>query len=285
MRAKIVPYYDLANPTPELYCEPFGGSGAMFYAIKKNWKEVYNDSNGLLVNMFRCLRDPRRRAVVKEFCEITPMSREIFREMKELCKEALTTGDVNRNRYNMSAYSSADAVACAFFYVQNCGFGGDMMGTYGGGKVRGERSHSPTYACEVLARRVKNLDLYGGRFANIEIENLDFAECFVKYDSPFTLTYCDPPYAVDCSKKYKQAAFAAERENELVELAIGAKGSVVISCYDNERYKRLLGAGFKRATFESSMSVCRTKREKRVETLYYRIHGESAAKQKTLFGD
>lgn len=142
-----------------------------------------------------------------------------------------------------------------------------------------------TYACEVLARRVKNLDLYGGRFASMEIENVDFAECFVKYDSPVTLTYCDPPYAVECSKKYKQAAFTAEREIELVELAKNAKGSVVISCYDNERYERLLDCGFGRATFESFMSVCRSKREKRVETLYYRIRGEARAKQKTLFGD
>lgn len=134
MRSKIVPYFDLAVPEPELYCEPFGGSGAMFYAIKKNWKEVYNDSNSLLVNCFRRLRDPASRAKIKELCEVTPYSREIYGELKGLALDYLNGRDVDLKAYLLDSLDVETAVAFAFFYCQNAGFGGDFMGAYGGVK-------------------------------------------------------------------------------------------------------------------------------------------------------
>jgi DNA adenine methylase len=53
-------------PTHTVYCEVFGGSGALLFAKPKSRLEIFNDLDGGVVNFFRVLRntepDPVERA-------------------------------------------------------------------------------------------------------------------------------------------------------------------------------------------------------------------------------
>lgn len=291
MRHNITPYFERCDY--KLYVEPFGGVGGMFYGKPHgiDEMEVYNDRNGLLVNFFKQIRDAESVQTIKQLCELTPHSRLIWRQLRDICF-AYNDGNIARladaiKANNLQNYNIETVVAFAFFYCQQNGFGGIFLSSYGGGV-------SPTpftrkkydNGTKKYWNKVDSLEQYGERFKYIVIECVDFAEIFKKYDSEDTLFYCDPPYETkgDTSVVYKQG-WTAKNADELILLCAEAKGSVVLSCYDTRSYNVLLDAGFKRQTFRASMSVKRDSSKEdneRTETIYYKIREKSPEELEAL---
>jgi len=167
------------------------------------------------------------------------------------------------------SYSDEQIAAFTFFYCQRNGFAGNFLGVYGVDKI-GDKPRRKSGNGAAYRRVVDEIQAFCGRMKFVQVECLSFEEVFKKYDANTALFYCDPPYDVPCSAAYAQG-WNVEKTKELVEICANAKGGVILSCYDSPIYERLLDAGFQRETFQSYMSVCRTKREPRVETLYYRF--------------
>lgn len=254
------------------YVEPFGGSGVVFCYKTPDYNEIYNDLNGLLVNFFRVIRTPEGAETLSELSNVFPSSREMFVEMKSICKAEFNHDHATRDelikRANLESYSTDVVLAWAFFYVQNTGFGGKFLDSYGGGVIaRADDSH-------VLTNDYRNkcaaISAFSRRFHKVSIENLDAFACVQKYDSGQTLFYLDPPYNVDVSKQYS-TSWSSETSERLVNAIINAEGSVVLSCYDSEIYEQLLTNGFERRSFETSVYCCQQKRDKRIETIYFRL--------------
>lgn len=226
----------------ERYIEPFGGSGAVLLGKEKPDKfEVYNDFNGNLVNLFRCMRD-RPLAFIKELGFLPLNARDDFfmlkrffqkeefddafleqelaltpillsniqaKEIRELYKSAREDYDLRRAamflkliRYSYS--SGGKSFACQPFSVSN------------------------------LFGLVQNLSK---RLENAVIENQDFEVLIRHYDRAESFFYCDPPYYT--SEYVYDCGFTWEDHVRLRNTLAAAQGKWLISYNDCPEIREL----------------------------------------------
>jgi DNA adenine methylase len=99
------------------------------------------------------------------------------------------------------------------------------------------------------------------RIQRVQWECCDFRDCLKRYDGENYLAYCDPPYVTSTRKSGSYIHEMTDKDhNDLVELLLAYKGSVVLSGYPNELYRPLEDKGWKKLEFRSCCTVCgRTK--------------------------
>lgn len=194
------------------YIEVFGGGGSVLFAKEKHAPlEVYNDANGQLVNLFRCIKYHRG---------------ELQREISGYVNSREVFGDI-KARINMRGFT--DIQRAAMFYVQiKISYGADSR-TYGCNK----KNISPDYLSEI-EKRLKT-------GAGVVIEHKDFENLIKVYDRPGALFYCDPPYHK--TEKYYDAEFKDSDHERLNSCLKEIKGRFVLS-YNDDEYIRELYRGF-----------------------------------------
>ena len=161
--------------------------------------------------------------------------------------------------------------AWAFYVTMNMGFAGKFKGGWG------HQTETANIAVEAYNKRLSLFPLWLSRLTNAQIEYKDGAEIIALYDNPNHVFYCDPPYIASArkgnGKDYENEMTDADHETFL-QVALKAKGAVVISGYANELYKDLLTCWDLR-TFET---VCHAAGKTRASTL--RGAGAVKAQQK-----
>lgn len=184
------------------YVEVFGGAGwVLFHKEKHANIEVYNDANGDLVNLFRC---------VKYHCgelqrELSYMlnSRELFKDFISQYKAQGLT-DIQR--------------AARFFMLLKTSYG----------------ANGRCYGC--LKRDVNKMTDYLSeiqkRLSKVIIENRDFEDLIRLYDRVDALIYLDPPY-YGTEKLYK-VEFSKEDHIRLRDKLKDIKGKFILSYNDCE---------------------------------------------------
>lgn len=185
------------------YIEVFGGAGwVLFHKDKHAAFEVYNDINGELVNLFRCVK--HHPTAVAENLQYQLNSREIFGWLKSQPLSHLT--DIQR--------------ASRFLYLIRTSYGAKTT-TYGA-KPRG------FCTLDELAKVAE-------RLSRVVIEHMSFDSLIPRYDSSDTLFYCDPPY-VSTERYYDTGdyVFGKEQHLQLFELLCSIKGKFVLSYNDCE---------------------------------------------------
>jgi len=178
----------------EKYVEVFGGAAwVLFHKDKHAGLEVYNDINGSLVNLFKCVK--HHPAAVSEELEGLLYSRATYGEFKEMHRNPAMT-DIQR--------------AAMYFYMIKASFGA-KVGSFG-----------------AKPREIGKTDEFGAiklRLARVVIENKSFGELIRQYDRAHTLFYCDPPY-VGTERYYDHsgAPFGREMHAELAGILREIKG-------------------------------------------------------------
>jgi len=189
------------------YIEVFGGAGWVLFSTEKHAKmEVYNDVNGNLVNLFRCIKY-HPEATQKEL-EYILVSREQFFDAKCQIEERGLT-DIQR--------------AARFFVLIQESFGSNL-------KSFGVRPKSMKNAIEYLNRVSKRLDF-------VVVENLDFQRILKTYDRTEALFYLDPPYYT--TEKYYPDRFMPTDHIRLKECLDAIKGKFLLSYNDCEYIREL----------------------------------------------
>ena len=199
------------SPFPERYIEVFGGAGWVMFALQNIAKlEVFNDIDGQLINLFRC---------VKYHCEELQKeirwslnSREIFLDFREQerCR-GLT--DIQR--------------AARYFVLIKESYGSDAR-SYGCSR---RNLHDP----------VEYLSAVQDRLRNTVIESRDFEPLIKTYDRAGSLFYLDPPY--HGTEGYYPDTFSEDDHKRLAEILKGIKGRFVLS-YNDDSFIRELYSGF-----------------------------------------
>ena len=277
--ANLLPIF--AKIARTCYCEPFGGSGAVFCNKTPEFYEVYNDINRLLYIFFKAIRRKDAAESFERLAVVSPQCRAFWHEYRAICLAAYN-GDVERvgeliKDANLDDYDPEIVVSFCFLYCMRLGFGGKFLSAFAAGAVGDTRrcySHEYKHAVERIAE-------YTRRFDRVTIENLDAFDCLEKYNAPETLFYIDPPYNVECSKNY-DVDWTESQTRRLVDYLKTCESSVVISCYNTPIYAELYEAGYIRKDFNALMTVCKTKREPRVETVYYRLSKTAEAERRAL---
>ena len=149
----------------EKYIEVFGGGGwVLFHKPPGNDFEVYNDFNGLLTNLYRCVRDQPQALITALKYGLN--SREDF----DLIKAALERD------------SPATEIQKAVWFYQIIRY------SYASGLTSyGSRSHDMWSNFPLIEQAHR-------RLAKVVIENQDCERLIRHFDSPVSFFYIDPPY-------------------------------------------------------------------------------------------
>lgn len=184
------------------YVEVFGGAGwVLFHKPPGRDMEVFNDFNGDLVNLYRCVRE--RDAPLKEELTFMLNSRLDFDYMKKTLSGKAVLPDVRRAAYYYALirYSYAAGVDS---------FGG--------------RPHS-------LWRDFPGITAAAKRLQTVVIENKDCVRLVNQHDSPDTFFFLDPPY-VD-TEHYYNTGFQAEDHWRLAEALLSIQGKFLLTYNDH----------------------------------------------------
>jgi len=216
-KVRLAPWIVRHLPPHETYIEVFGGTGAVLFSKLKSPREVYNDLDSDLHNLFRVIRE--RPHDLARVLALTAYSR---REYEETCeylagKQGLTDNPVEWAR-RFVVYTRQSFI----------GGGGDTWSTTRAG-------HLPSRTWLKLPEEVQKLH---GRLQGVSIENLDYPKLLTKWDAESATFYIDPPY-VGVEHDYYEAnkeGFDHQALREAVELV---RGSVVISYYRSDYILKL----------------------------------------------
>ncbi len=204
-------------PEHKIYCEPFFGSGAVFFNKTPVYSETINDIDGDIVNLFKICREyPEELATL---INLTPFSRTEFINCNLRTDNPLEQARRTIVRYHQS-FGTSNSSKSSWRNVQK----------YGGPRCATMWNYLPD-AVITVAERLKNT----------QIECIDAIELIKRYNDENTLIYLDPPYLPDLRKKniYK-CEMDADKHIELLKTIKKSKSKIAISGYDNELYNELL---------------------------------------------
>lgn len=216
-------------PDHACYVEPFCGAAALFFlrpAPAK--KEVLNDINGDIINLYRVLQH-HPEEFMRQF-RWALSSRQIFEWLKDTPVATLT--DIQQ--------------AARFYYVQQHAFGARPTG--------------PSFGVDTsslalnFTRIEERLSAAHLRLALATIEHLPWRACMERYDRQHTFFYCDPPY-------WRVAGYGVPfgwEEYEALAVFMGScKGKVLLSINDHPDIRACF-AGFKIRELSIKYSVSST---------------------------
>lgn len=196
----------------ERYIEVFGGGGwVLFHKPPGNDFEVYNDFNGLLVNLYRCVRQkPQELINALSYCL---NAREDF----EIVRNALSRDN-----------PASDVQKAAWFYQL-------IRYSYASGLTSfGSQPHDIRSNFPIIEQAHR-------RLAKVVVENKDFEKLIKQYDRPVSFFYCDPPYYMTEGyyKNVGEGGFTEKDHIRLRDILMRIEGKFLLSYNDCEFIRNL----------------------------------------------
>lgn len=149
----------------ERYIEVFGGGGWVLFAkAPSNDFEVYNDFNGVLVNLYRQVREKPKELLTA--LKYALNAREDFDTVKSALSRDAPMSDVEKAAkfYQLIRYSYASGL-----------------------KSYGSQPHDIWTNFPLIEQAHR-------RLRKVVVENKDCVKLIKQYDRPVSFFYCDPPY-------------------------------------------------------------------------------------------
>lgn len=178
----------------------------MFAKEKHASMEVFNDINGELINLYRCVK--YHCDALQQELEWLFVSREQFFDYKEQLQARGLT-DIQR--------------AARYFILIKNSFGTDLR-SFG---VRGKN----------LDSSIKYLKLIKERLKSTVIENKDFESIIKTYDRDKALFYLDPPYYQ--AEQYYDGAFTTKDHLRLKDALAAINGKFILSYNDCDYIRQI----------------------------------------------
>jgi len=220
---KIISHF----PEHRIYTETFGGGGSILLRKKRSYAEVYNDSFGDIVNVFRVLRDPTQAIRLKEVCELTPFARDEF------------NSKINRDE------PIEWARGVIFRSFSGFGSGASSSKEYNTG-FRANSNRSGTTPAHDWANWPSHIEAFTERLRGVVIENRDAIDVLRQHDSEKTLHYVDPPYVHETrktiigNKGVYNEEMTDDQHSDLVTSLKSLSGMVLLSGYRCDLYDDML---------------------------------------------
>lgn len=188
----------------QTYVEVFGGAGwVLFHKEPGRDKEIYNDFNSNLVNLYRCVRGNSGK--LKKKLRYLLNSREDFNWLAALHRKGIFPRFRDYDR------------AAKFYQLIRYSYGSNL-GSYG------SNPHS-------IWGDFPQIDRAAHRLQEVVIENQDFEVLIRHYKGAGTFFYCDPPY-FNTENYYKDVEFTRKDHIRLRD-ALMSSGSKFLASYND----------------------------------------------------
>ncbi len=184
------------------YIEVFGGAGwVLFHKPPGNDFEVFNDFNGNLVNLYRCVRE--QPEALRNELRYMLNSRLDFEYMKGMLHSQAVLPDVRRAAYYYALIRYSYAAGTSTF---------------------GSQPHA-------MWNNFPLIESAAGRLQKVVIENKDCVKLIRQYDRPESFFYCDPPY-YNADQYYEAVSSDGFDHAGLADALLGIKGKFWLSYND-----------------------------------------------------
>jgi DNA adenine methylase len=197
------------TPSHRVYCEPFLGGGAVFFAKEPSKVEIINDTNGLLVNFYQVLKT-NFKALEREIAQ-TLHSRRLHGQALVVYQNPDMFTEVKR--------------AWAIWVLANASYGCKLTGTFGYDR-QGSNSK------KLQNKRENFTAAYEERLGRAQIECGDALRIIKSRDVPDGFFYLDPPYVGADQGHYN--GYTQEDFDRLLETIETIKGKFLLSSYRNK---------------------------------------------------
>lgn len=196
-------------PAHRIYCEPFFGGGAVFFAKQKSYLEVINDTNDRLIVFYK----------------------QVMTNFQQLQNKIQTTiyseSEYNRAKaiYNCRIPSDDVETAWAVWMVTNFSFTGSPQGGWKWDNGNAG-SHSAIY---MRHRRNEFSQWLHHRLEDVQISCRDALKVIKQRDTHHTVFYLDPPYPMADMKHY--SGYTYQNLEDLLTILQTIKGKFILSNY------------------------------------------------------
>lgn len=226
---RLAPWIISNFPPHKIYVEPFGGGASVLMRKPRSYSEVYNDTWGIVVNVFRVLRDPDLAAELERLLRLTPFARDEFSEC----------GDEQLSQIEDPVERARRTIFRSF-----AGFGSAATNAKYATGFRANSNRSGTTPAHDWAHYPDQVRFFVERLQGVVIENRPAIQIIQQHDSPRTLHYIDPPYPhITRNMQRGNAAYAHEMaDDDHAELAATLRtvqGMVIVSSYASDLYNEL----------------------------------------------
>ena len=181
-----------------MYVEVFGGGGSVLLNKERSVREVLNDANGNLINLYRVVREHPEE--LKDRLLYVLHSREDFKIAQR----------------RLAQFPPADPIqrAADFYQVVRQSYAGNG------------KQFSPV--ARSMWAGFPAIDRVAGRLQGVTLATGDVEVIFQRYDSPMTVFYIDPPYFFT-EDYYPGNIFQRKDHARLAAILLGAQGLWLLS--------------------------------------------------------
>lgn len=219
-------------PAHNLYCEPFVGGGAVFWAKSPSNVETINDFDGRVVNFYKVCQT--EFSALRTLILATPHSRKAHRE----AEQALKYPDI---------YSSLTR-AWAFYVATAQGFSGKMQSGWGYARK------TNTDALKNYNKKSRFIKSFQERLNRVQIECNDALKVIKSRDAADSFFYADPPYYNSDCGHYK--GYTLQDYTSLLDALSAIKGKFLLSSYPSDVLMQYIAQnGWYIKRFDSRVSV------------------------------
>ena len=208
-----------------MYVEVFGGGGSVLLNKERSVREVLNDANGNLINLYRVVREhpdelKDRLLYVLHSREDFKIAQRRLEEATGRCFPVLPQQDGNSSdsqgklAEKKPEVSSPVLRAADFYQVVRQSYAGNG------------KQFSPV--ARSMWAGFPAIDRVAGRLQGVTLEKEDFGVIFQRYDSPNTHFYIDPPYFFT-ENYYPGNIFTRKDHARLAAILLNAEGLWLLS--------------------------------------------------------
>lgn len=196
-------------PAHRVYCEPYFGGGAVFFAKKKSYLEVINDIDDRIITFYEVCQDEALFEKLQKKIKNTLDAERVFLKAHKIWCQ----GGKNTNKID---------VAWAVWLLCNMGFSGSPEGGW-----KWDNGTSGSHAGIVM-------DNYRNRFTykvhermkHVQISCRDALKVIRQRDTENTFFFLDPPYPGSNQKHY--SGFNFDDLKQLLEILTTVKGKFLL---------------------------------------------------------